>query len=94
MATINMGGSSMSEILSEKEVNEAMKKQLEDDGPFITLNAELTHEEMKEFRQAIKHYAKENHIALEKISHVNVYKVAKLLNWDKFIYHDKEASNV
>lgn len=68
-------------------MDDLMKKKIEET-PYITLKEELTSREMKEYRKAIKHYAKEHGIHLDALSHRDIYNVAKLLNWDKFIFHD------
>lgn len=68
-------------------MDDLMNKKIEET-PYITLREELSSEEMKEYRQAIKHYAKDNGIHLDVLSHRDIYNVAKILNWDKFIFHD------
>ena len=68
-------------------MDDLMNKKIEET-PYITLKEELTSQEMKEYRHAIKQYAKEHDIHIDVLSHRDIYNVAKILNWDKFIFHD------
>ncbi len=79
----------MKKFLSRKEIDEALENNEIDSKPYMTLNDELTADEMRCFRHAIKVYARKNHIHIDDITHTDIYHIAKELNWNKFIFHDE-----
>lgn len=76
-------------MLTQSEVDSILKKRKISDEPYITLNDILNEHELKELRKAIKKYAKENLKKVDEISSADMYFIAKQLNFDKFIFHDK-----
>ena len=77
-------------MLNQSEVDLILKNRKISDEPYITLNDILNEHELKELRKAIKKYADENLKKIEEMSSTDMYFIAKQLNFDKFIFHDKQ----
>ena len=77
-------------MLNQSEVDRILKNRKISKEPYITLNDTLNEHELKELRKAMKKYAVENLKKVEEISSKDMYFIAKQLNFDKFIFHNKQ----
>ena len=76
-------------MLNQREVDLILKNRKISEEPYITLNDVLNEDELKELRKAMIKYADENLKKIGEISSKEMYFIAKQLNLDKFIFHDK-----
>lgn len=81
----------MGKVLTRNEIDQILISNQRKKEPSITLNDVLTSDELNQFRDSIHQFAKEEGIKFDEVSSIDIYNIAKQLNFDKFIYHDENG---